>query len=104
MPWVTYHQIGKHKKFATDTRVYAKIGQLCELDPGHVSNQIKSDNHKNVQQNSVSVNSQPEFREIIVTKFREMWGNKFEFRINFVFFEIKKIDFHIHPSYICASS
>jgi hypothetical protein len=34
------NQIGQHKKCATETRVHAKIGQLCELDPGHVSNKI----------------------------------------------------------------
>jgi hypothetical protein len=33
------NQIGKQKT-ATVTRVYAKLGEVCELDPGNASNQI----------------------------------------------------------------
>jgi hypothetical protein len=31
----------KTQKRATVTRVYAKLGEVCELDPGHVSKQIE---------------------------------------------------------------
>ncbi len=37
------------------------------------------------------------FREKLVTKFREILVTKF--RINFVFREIQKKDFRIHPSF-----
>jgi hypothetical protein len=37
---VKSNQIGKHKKRVKVLWVHTKLGQLCELDPGHVSNQI----------------------------------------------------------------
>jgi hypothetical protein len=39
-----------------------------------------------------------EFREIIATKFREIL-QKINFCINFVFREIQKINFRIHPTW-----
>jgi hypothetical protein len=61
--------------------MHKKLDEVCELDPGHASNQIGQP-QKNYHDSSVCEISQhlcAKFREIIVTQFR----------INFVFRKIK---------------
>jgi hypothetical protein len=56
--------------------MHAKFGQVCELDPGHVSNQIGQQ-----QKNAMKI------RNVYLRNFAEL------------FREIKKIDFRIHPTF-----
>jgi hypothetical protein len=83
----TSNQSGTHKKPDRVTRVYAKLGEVCELDLGHASNQIG----QQISRKSVWEILRNLFRKMIRTKFREI-------NFNCVFREIKKIAFRIHPS------
>jgi hypothetical protein len=63
--------------------VLAKLGEVCELDPGHVSNKIG-------QKKTMSA----KLHKIFWAKFREI---NFNFVIISYFVKIK-IDFRIHPT------
>jgi hypothetical protein len=59
--------------------VTAKIGQLCELDPGHILNRTTKTKMSNktlpAKFRNLYLRNFAEFREIIVTKFREIGLN-----------------------------
>jgi hypothetical protein len=79
-------------KHRVDTKLRnTKIGQLCELDLGHVSNQIG-------QQKMSNRTLSAKFRNLYLRNFAEFR----EININFIlisyFTKLKKIEFRIHPS------
>jgi hypothetical protein len=67
--------------------VYAKLGEVCELDPGHDTNPIGR------QQKITMKTLSAKLRIIYLRNFAVFRETNF----NFVFREIKKIDFRIHP-------
>jgi hypothetical protein len=69
----------KTQKRATVTRVHAKFGQLCELDPGHVPNKIGQQQKITTYKNCVCLRNfatlicEIMFCDIIVMKFCDIW-------------------------------
>jgi hypothetical protein len=75
--WIINFAIRNFATKITFAKFSYYFGQLCKLDPDNVSNQIG-------QQQKITMKT-------LSAKFRET-------NFNFVFREIKKIDFRIHPS------
>jgi hypothetical protein len=64
------NQIGKTKKPVRVTRVYPKLGEVCELDLGHASNQI---GQQKITMKALAV----KFRNIYLQNFAKTLSGKF---------------------------
>jgi hypothetical protein len=61
---------------AADTRVHAKLGQLYEPDPGHVSNQIEQ------QQKIIKKTTSAKFRNIYLRNFAKIRNYQYCYEIS----------------------